>query len=98
MPYHRRCANADGSPPVQISNGKRDIYPTCSPDGKWVYYSDNVNFQLYRAAGWSGKSELAPGSNDFHGRGVARQTEVSADGKTMAYSDSDLLLLQESEP
>ncbi len=79
-------ANADGSNPVQISSGKRDVYPACSPDEKWVYYWDAVAFQLYRAPlDGSGKSELAPGGNDFHGRGVARQMQASADGKTLAY-------------
>jgi serine/threonine protein kinase len=27
----------------QLSNGNRDWYPVCSPDGKWVYYSDAAN-------------------------------------------------------
>lgn len=80
-------ANADGTNPIQISSGKRDLYPTCSPDGKWVYYWDNVSFQLHRAAlDGSGKSELVPGGNDFHGRGIVRQMQVSADGKTLVYT------------
>ena len=32
-------ANADGSNPVKVSDGKLDVGGVCSPDGKWVYYS-----------------------------------------------------------
>ena len=30
--------DASGTNPVQLTNGRNDQYPTCSPDGKWVYY------------------------------------------------------------
>src|SRR6202790_1597933 len=35
-------ANADGSNPTQLSKGKFDVAPVCSPDGKWVYYYDSA--------------------------------------------------------
>jgi eukaryotic-like serine/threonine-protein kinase len=35
--------DASGGNFKQISDGKRDWYPVCSPDGKWVYYSDQFN-------------------------------------------------------
>ena len=31
-------ADATGANPMQLTNGRNDQYPTCSPDGKWVYY------------------------------------------------------------
>src|SRR5579871_3170117 len=31
-------ADASGANPIQLTNGRNDQYPTCSPDGKWVYY------------------------------------------------------------
>jgi Tol biopolymer transport system component len=78
--------NADGSNPVQISSGKRDVMATCSPDQKWVYYWDVTTYQLHRAPlEGTGKSELVPHSADFQGRGVSRQMQISADGKSLAY-------------
>jgi serine/threonine protein kinase len=31
-------ADASGANPMQLTTGRNDQYPTCSPDGKWVYY------------------------------------------------------------
>jgi serine/threonine protein kinase len=31
-------ADTNGSNPVQITNGRNEQNPQCSPDGKWVYY------------------------------------------------------------
>lgn len=33
-------ADSTGENPKQLSNGKDDLNPVCSPDGKWVYYLD----------------------------------------------------------
>ncbi len=33
-------ADASGGNLKQLSNGKQDDYPVCSPDSHWVYYSD----------------------------------------------------------
>jgi Tol biopolymer transport system component len=33
-------ANADGSSPVQLTSGRRDLHPVCSQDQKWVFYYD----------------------------------------------------------
>ena len=30
--------DADGSNPVQLTMGGSDVYPVCSPDGRWVVY------------------------------------------------------------
>ncbi len=35
--------NAGGGDLKQLSDGKRDTYPQCSPDGKWVFYEDLSN-------------------------------------------------------
>src|SRR5208282_2828279 len=35
--------DAGGGNFKQLSNGKRDEYTACSPDGKWVFYSDVSN-------------------------------------------------------
>jgi serine/threonine protein kinase/Tol biopolymer transport system component len=79
-------ANADGSNPVQLTSGKRDLYATCSPDKKWIYYWDYLSAQLYHVpVDGSGKPEAVPHSADFAGRGVPRNMQVSADGKTLGY-------------
>jgi Tol biopolymer transport system component len=35
--------DAGGGNLKQLSDGKRDLYPVCSPDGKWVFYTDVSN-------------------------------------------------------
>jgi len=39
--------DADGSNPKQLTTGRFDTIPFCSPDGKWVYYHD-ADFHLMR--------------------------------------------------
>ncbi|MGA9543486.1 MAG: protein kinase, partial [Candidatus Sulfotelmatobacter sp.] len=41
-------ANVDGSSPVRLTEGKRDFRSVCSPDGKWVYYYDQVAGRISR--------------------------------------------------
>ena len=78
--------NADGSNAVRLTSGKRDFYPVCSPDLKWVYYHDLPARQIRRIPlDGSGKSEAVPGSGDFRGIIRVRDMEISADGKSLAY-------------
>jgi eukaryotic-like serine/threonine-protein kinase len=79
--------NADGSSPVKETDGKQDLNPACSLDGKWVYYFNLAAERIWRAPlDGSGKSELLPGSvvpNSFpSGGGIA----VSSDGKVLTYA------------
>jgi Tol biopolymer transport system component len=55
-------ANADGSNQKQLSEGNLDSNPTCSPDGKWVYYTDFEARQMMRVQTEGGKPEPAPGT------------------------------------
>ena len=67
--------DATGGNFKQISDGKLDVFATCSPDGKWVYYSNiAAGAKLTRAPLEGGKSEeLSPlPANGF---------DLSADGK-----------------
>ena len=76
-------ADADGSNPVQLTDGKHDLLPVCSPDLKWVYYS-NADNQSWRIPLNGGKSELVPGSiapNSFGND----MFSISSDGKLGAY-------------
>jgi eukaryotic-like serine/threonine-protein kinase len=79
-------ANADGSGPVKLSDGKNDANPVCSPDGKWVYYFAFNDDEMWRVPlDGSGKSEKVPGSivpNSFISSSVM---SFSPDGKLLAY-------------
>ncbi len=79
-------ANADGSalaPLVSVGGG--GILWNCSPDGKWLYYSDlPQNPGVRRVSPSDGKSEIVPGMElpGASPQGVA----LSPDGKTLAVS------------
>jgi serine/threonine protein kinase len=79
-------ANADGSSPARLTEGKRDLRAVCSPDGKWAYYYDQGAGRISRVPlDGSGKAEIVPGSvvpNSFvAGGGLG----LSGDGKVLAY-------------
>jgi len=74
--------SADGSSPLKLTDGKLDFLPVCSPDQKWVYYSD-WRKQISRVPlDGSGKTEVLftvrEGYGDFFG------VSISPDGKTLA--------------
>jgi serine/threonine protein kinase len=74
--------DADGSHPKQLTNGKDDEYPLCSPDGKWAYYFNGSTTRTMRAPLDGGTPELVPGaaiSNAIIEAGVS----FSPDGKWM---------------
>src|ERR1700722_14744326 len=33
--------NRDGSSAAPLTSGPYDVYPSCTPDGKWLIYGDN---------------------------------------------------------
>jgi WD40 repeat protein len=75
--------NADGSRPLQLTNGTLDFYPVCSPDQKWVYYDAMLDRHISRVPlDGSGKSEavfaVPQGYSYFWG------LSISPDGKTLA--------------
>ncbi len=76
-------ARADGSDPTQLTNGNQDVFADCSPDGKWVYYSDLSNYRLMRVPLNGGASEAVPGSTVPHA--IFASFGLSPDGKTAAY-------------
>jgi eukaryotic-like serine/threonine-protein kinase len=77
--------NTDGSNAIRLTNGKRDVYPVCTPDQKWVYYYDQAGRQIGRVASdGSGKAETVSGSSlatFIH----SREISISADSKWLAY-------------
>ncbi len=54
--------DADGSHPMQLTNGKDDELPLCAMDGKSAYYFDGGSFRLMREPIDGGSSELVEGS------------------------------------
>ncbi|MGA2374183.1 MAG: protein kinase [Candidatus Sulfotelmatobacter sp.] len=79
-------ANMDGSSPVQLTEGKRDIRSVCSPDGKWAYYYDQDAGRISRVPlDGSGKGEPVPGSVVPNSFVASAGFGLSGDGKVLAY-------------
>ena len=78
--------NADGSAPKQLTFGRFESSPLCSPDGKWVYYIDRPGVShVMRVPLDGGKPELIPAAtlpNQFAIEGLAY---FAPDGKTLSY-------------
>jgi eukaryotic-like serine/threonine-protein kinase len=74
-------ADATGANPMQLTNGRNDQYPTCSPDGKWVYYiSIPDNLALKRVSIDGGTSEMVRSE-------PTAGYDLSRDGKFVAQLD-----------
>jgi eukaryotic-like serine/threonine-protein kinase len=76
-------ADADGGNLKQLSNGKRDYYPVCSPDGKWVYYVDGITEQIMRVPIDGGSAQKV--ADLPFGEGF----DISPDGGTIAFATVD---------
>jgi serine/threonine protein kinase/WD40 repeat protein len=74
--------DADGSHPKQLTNGKEDDFPLCSPDGKWAYYWDHTSVRTMRISMDGGAPELVEGSAIPHGF-INGAVNFSPDGKWM---------------
>jgi Tol biopolymer transport system component len=68
-----------------LSEGKRDMFPTCSPDGKTVFYLDLVSNAFMKMPLAGGKAER------FSSGFAAMQSgyDVAPDGKTVALGTYD---------
>ena len=83
-------ADNNGSNLMQLTNGSFDMFPNCSPDGRWVYYYDlaqmeGSNHTATRVPLAGGKAEQVASS------GVPRMFRVdgqaiSPDGKWLAFT------------
>ena len=74
--------DAGGSHPKQLSNGKDDELPLCSPDGKWAYYVDNTTTRMMRVPIDGGTPELLEGGAIPNGL-MQGGLNFSPDGKWM---------------
>jgi len=100
-------ANADGSNPKQLTGGPSSRFPTCTPDGKWVYYVPlGWNLPaLMRMPTEGGPAELVPGAGmrsvslsagefSHDGRVLVFRTEII--GQANQSTENKLLLLDTS--
>jgi eukaryotic-like serine/threonine-protein kinase len=60
--YNVWRVDANGSHPKQLTNGKRDEYPLCSPDGAWLYYYDFAASHIMKTPIDGGTPELIKAS------------------------------------
>ena len=75
-------ANPEGSDLVPLTSGEFGSFWGCSPDGKWLYYSEQITNGVSRIASGGGKPEPVPGANPPNSLTV--QATLSPDGKTLA--------------
>jgi eukaryotic-like serine/threonine-protein kinase len=76
-------ADASGGNLKQLSSGKHDNYPVCSPDSRWVYYQDNATGSLLKISIDGGTPEKVtgmPSSGLF---------DIAPDGGTAAFPTVD---------
>jgi Tol biopolymer transport system component len=87
--------NADGSSAIQLTNGTGDLYPVCSPDGRWVYYQDVAADHILRVSIEGGRPEIVSGTAVDNVGLSAPLGAISSDGKQMPFfSDSGFLQKQ----
>ena len=75
-------ANPDGSDAVLLASKQFGNLWGCSPDGKWLYYSEQIANGVMRIASGGGNPESVPGANPPNSLTV--QATLSPDGKTLA--------------
>ncbi|MGA9999874.1 MAG: protein kinase [Candidatus Acidiferrales bacterium] len=77
--------DADGGNLKEISDTKSDFGPTCSPDGKWVYYYIGGTNRINRVLVDGGKPEAIPGVEIPGAIVGSPYFDVSPDGKTLTF-------------
>ena len=78
-------ADADGSNLTQLTFGKRDVIPRCSPDGKSVYYLDWNAKQIKRVPSEGGTSQIVPGTVMPNRMMESLAFSLSADGRLLTF-------------
>ncbi len=77
--------DADGADVKELSDTKDDFSPTCSPDGKWVYYHVDNPDRFMRVSIDGGKPEEVPGSEIPGAIFATQYFDISPDGKTLGF-------------
>jgi len=77
-------AALDGSNMKQLTAGKHNSNPRCSPDGKWIYFYDEHSTEpIRRIPADGGMTEIVPGTALPHA--FPDHFSVSPDGKLLAF-------------
>jgi len=76
-------ADTSGGNLKQLSNGKQDSYPVCSPDSHWAYYIDRSVGRLMKISLGSGTAEKV---TDMSLSGLF---DISPDGSTAVFATVD---------
>ncbi|MGC2529101.1 MAG: protein kinase [Candidatus Acidiferrum sp.] len=71
--------STSGTDITQLTNGSAEGDPLCSPDGKWVYYTDYEDNQALKRVSIEG------GSPEIILATAQGQVDISPDGKTLVY-------------
>jgi Tol biopolymer transport system component len=74
-------ADTSGANPVQLTHGTNDQRPSCSPDGKWVYYISIPDNQALKRVSIDG------GTTETVSKEPAAGYDLSRDGKFVARLD-----------
>lgn len=77
--------DSDGSGFLQLSHGDSDLFPFCSPDAKWVYYTENNTGRIMRVPIEGGNPQIVPGTIVPHAFVAAPVAGVSPDGKALPF-------------
>jgi serine/threonine protein kinase len=77
--------NSDGSNPKQLTKGTFDLFPACSPDGRWLYYQVPGAHPAMRVLVEGGAPEAVPGSEVPNTYGIGAGSTISPDGKLLAF-------------
>jgi Tol biopolymer transport system component len=76
--------NSDGSGAMQLTNGAFDNEASCSPDGKWVYYTGN-DFTELRIPIGGGTPEPVPGTKVTGSFGNLGKALFTQDGRQLIF-------------
>jgi Tol biopolymer transport system component len=78
-------SEADGTGLRRVTEGKRDLYPMCSPDGKTIFYLDTVASVYMKVPIEGGKAERFSSVFAANAEGY----DISRDGKTAVLGTYD---------
>ena len=76
-------ADTSGGNLKQLSNGKQDSYPVCSPDSHWAYYIDRSVGRLMKVSLDGGAAEKVTDMS------VSGLFDISSDGSTAVFATVD---------